>query len=208
MQRMLRRAFVVSGPILAGALACVTAPASAQQDVVRIRGTIEKVDGSLLIIKSRDGETLKVTVGDKPLYVAMVKASIADIKPGSFVGTTAMPGKDDTLTAVEVHIFPEAMRGTGEGHRPWDLKPQSTMTNANVEQTVAGVDGQTMTLKYKGGEKKVVVTPATAVVTYATGDAGEVRPGVAVIIFAQKQADGSLTTPRVTYGRGGLVPPI
>jgi hypothetical protein len=140
----------------------------------------------------------------------MVKATLADIKPGTFIGTTAMPGATDSdpLKAVEVHIFPEAMRGTGEGHRPWDLKPKSTMTNANVESSVKGVDGQTLSLKYKDGEKKVVVTPETAIVGYAPGDAAEVKPGANVIIFAQKGADGSLSTPRVTYGKDGLVPPM
>jgi hypothetical protein len=191
-------------------LALAATSAWAQDNIVRVRGTIDKVDGTTLMIKSRSGEMMKVTTTDKPLYVAMIKATLADIKPGTFVGTTAMPGasESDPLKAVEVHIFPEAMRGTGEGHRPWDLKPKSTMTNANVEQSVKGVDGQSLTLKYKDGEKKVVVTPETTIVTYTAGDAAEVKPGVNIIIFAQKQADGSLTTPRVTYGRDGLVPPM
>jgi len=204
MRKTLRRSMLAVGLVL------VATSAWAQANVVRIRGTIDKIDGHNLTIKSRSGEELKVTTSEKPMYVAMVKASLSDIKPGSFIGTTAMPGATDSdpLKAVEVHIFPEAMRGTGEGHRPWDLKPKSTMTNANVDSSVKGVDGQTLTLKYKEGEKKAVVTPETAIVTYATGDAAEVKPGVNVIIFAQKQADGSLTTPRVTYGRDGLVPPM
>jgi hypothetical protein len=139
----------------------------------------------------------------------VVRASLADIKPGEFVGSTAMPGPDGTLKAVEVHIFPETMRGTGEGHRPWDLKPQSTMTNANIEQSVAGVDGQILTVKYKGGEKKIVVTPDTVVVTYAPGDEKELKPGVAIFVTnGKKMADGSIVTPRITYGRNGLVPPM
>ena len=204
MNKLVRRCLVACGAVL------LATSAWAQADIVRIRGTIEKIDGKDLVIKSRSGETMKVAVADKPLYVAMIKASLADIKPGSFIGTTAMPGasESDPLKALEVHIFPEAMRGTGEGHRPWDLKPKSTMTNANVESAVKGVDGQTLALKYKDGEKKVVVTPETMIVTYTTGDVAEVKPGVNVIIFAQKQADGSLATPRVTYGRDGLVPPM
>jgi hypothetical protein len=196
--------------LLACGVVLLATSAWAQADIVRIRGTIDKADGKELVIKSRSGETMKVAIADKPLYVAMIKATLADIKPGSFIGTTAMPGASDSdpLKAVEVHIFPEAMRGTGEGHRPWDLKPKSTMTNANVESSVKGVDGQTLALKYKDGEKKVTVTPETAIVTYTAGDAAEVKPGVNVIIFAQKQADGSLSTPRVTYGRDGLVPPM
>ncbi len=205
MQTMLRRTLVVGG---GAALVSLSAAPWAQADVVRIRGTIDKIEGKDLTIKSRSGESMKVTTSDKPLYVAMVKQTMADIKPGLFVGTTAVPGEGDTLKAVEVHIFPENMRGTGEGHRPWDLKPKSTMTNANVENYVKSTDGQTMALKYKDGEKKVVVTPETVVVGYAPGEAAEVKPGVAVIIFAKKEADGRLTTPRVTYGRNGLVPPM
>ncbi len=171
MQSILRRSLVTVGLVLAATSAW------AQADVVRVRGTIEAIDGNKLTIKSRSGEEVKITTSDKPLYVAMVKASMSDIKPGMFVGTTAMPGEGDTLKAVEVHIFPENMRGTGEGHRPWDLKPKSTMTNANVENYVKSTDGQTMALKYKDGEKKVVVTPETVVVGYAPGDAAEVKPG-------------------------------
>jgi hypothetical protein len=118
-------------------------------DTVRIRGTIEKVDGAVYVVKSRDGSELKVSLTDNPLFVAIVKASPSDIKQGSFIGATGMPQPDGSQKAIEVHIFPESMRGTGEGHYAWDLQPQSTMTNANVEQTVAGVDGQTLTVKHK-----------------------------------------------------------
>jgi len=204
MHDMLRRSLVVSG----FALICAASPAFAQ-DTVRVRGTITGMDGALYVVKTRDGETVKVAVTDKPLFVAMVKASMADIKPGMFVGSTAMPGPDGSLSAVEVHIFPEAMRGTGEGHRPWDLKPQATMTNANVEAAVAGVNGQTLTMKYKDGEKKLVITPETVVVTYAPGDKAEVKPGTGIFIAAaEKKPDGTLLTPRITYGKDGLVPPM
>ena len=204
MLTLLRRAVVVSTL----ALACAAPPLLAQE-TVRVRGTIEGMDGALYVVKTRDGEKVKVAVTDKPLFVAMVKASMADIKPGMFVGSTAMPGPDGTLRAVEVHIFPEAMRGTGEGHRPWDLEPNSTMTNANVEAAVAGVSGQTLTMKYKGGEKTLVVTPETVVVTYAPGDKAEVKPGTGIFISAaEKKPDGTLLTPRITYGKDGLVPPM
>ena len=190
------------------ALICVAVPASAQE-TVRIRGTIEKVDGSAYVVKNRDGAEMKVTVSDPGLYVAIVKSTMADIKPGMFVGSTAMPGPDGTLRAVEVHIFPEAMRGTGEGHRPWDLEPQATMTNANVEAAVTGVKGQTLTMKYKGGEKTLVVTPETVVVAYAPGDKAEVKPGTGIFISAaEKKPDGTLLTPRITYGKDGLMPPM
>jgi hypothetical protein len=204
MPTLLRRAVVVSTL----ALACAAPPLLAQE-TVRVRGTIEGMDGALYVVKTRDGEKVKVAVTDKPLFVAMVKASMADIKPGMFVGSTAMPGPDGSLRAVEVHIFPEAMRGTGEGHRPWDLKPQATMTNANVEAAVAGVNGQTLTMKYKDGEKTLVVTPETVVVTYAPGDKAELKPGTGIFIAAaEKKPDGTLQTARITYGKDGLTPPM
>lgn len=204
MHGMVRRSLVVSG----FALACAGSPVRAQ-DTVRVRGTVEGMDGAMYVVKTRAGETLKVAVTDKPLFVAMVKASMADIKPGMFVGSTAMPGPNGSLRAIEVHIFPEAMRGTGEGHRPWDLQPQATMTNASVEAAVAGVNGNTLTMKYKGGEKTLVVTPETVVVTYAPGDKAEVKPGTGIFISAaEKKPDGTLLTPRITYGKDGLAPPM
>ena len=187
---------------------CIALPASAQE-TVRIRGTIERVEGPVYVVKNRDGAELKLTVTDTPLFVAIVKSTIADIKPGMFVGSTGMTQPDGSQKAVEVHIFPESMRGTGEGHYDWDLKPQTKMTNANVEQTVAGVDGQVLSVKYKGGEKKLLVTPETAVVTYVTGDRNDLKPGTKVFVAAaKKQADGSLQTPRITYGKDGLTPPM
>lgn len=203
MPRLPRRHLLVLG------LAVFAGPLAAQQETARVRGAVERKDGEAYIVRTRDGATVRVVLADTPVFVAMVKASMADIKPGMFVGATAMPGDGDSLRAVEVHIFPEAMRGAGEGHRPWDLRPQSTMTNANVDTIVTGVDGHTLTMRYKDGEKKLVVTPETVVVTYAPGDAKEVVPGTGIFISAaQKQADGSLKTPRITYGRDGLVPPM
>ena len=199
---MLRRALL----IFTAAAICAT-PVWAQE-TRRVRATIEKVDGSTLYVKTRDGEDLKITLSDKPLFVAIIPATLADLKPGTFVGSAAMPGPDGSLSAIEVHIFPEAMRGTGEGHRPWDGAPQSTMTNANVETSVAGVDGQMLMLKYKDGEKKLLVTPKTAIVTYAPGDRAELKPGTKIFVLAQMQPDGSLQTTRVSYGRDGLTPPM
>ena len=204
MHKMMRRVVTV------GCFALVfAAPTTWAQDTVRVRGTIERVEGQTLVVKSRDGAELKVVLADNVLVVAIVKASLSDIKPGSFVGVTGMPQADGSQKAVEVHIFPEAMRGTGEGHRPWDLRPQSTMTNANVEQTVAGVDGHTLTLKYKDGEKKIIVVPETAIVTYVPGDKSELKPGVKIFIAAaNKQPDGTLQAPRVNFGKDGLTPPM
>src|SRR5665213_91741 len=138
------------------ALVYVIVPASAQE-TVRIRGTIEKIDGPVYVVKNRDGAELRLTVTDNPLFVAIVKSTMADIKPGMFVGATGTTQPDGSQKAIEVHIFPESMRGTGEGHYDWDLKPNTKMTNANVEQTVAGVDGPVLSVKYKDGEKKVMV---------------------------------------------------
>jgi hypothetical protein len=195
MQKIARRALVASGV----ALLCFTAQAWAQEPM-RVRGTVEGMDGAMYVVKTRSGDTVKVALTDKPLFVAMAKVSMADIKPGMFVGS---------LRAVEVHIFPEAMRGTGEGHRPWDLEPNSTMTNANVEAAVSGVNGQTLTMKYKGGEKTVAVTPQTVVVTYAPGDKAEVKPGTKIFLSAaEKKPDGTLQTARITYGKDGLTPPM
>jgi len=189
-------------------VACAGSQAWAQSPV-RVRGTIENVDGTTYMVKDRAGAEHKVVLADKAALVALVRSSIADIKPGMFVGCTAVPEADGGLRAVEVHIFPEAMRGVGEGHRPWDLKPNSTMTNANVESSVASNDGQTLTMKYKDGEKKITVTPDTVVVTYAPGDAKEVTRGVQIFIpAAEKQPDGSLKTARINYGRNGLAPPM
>jgi hypothetical protein len=190
------------------ALVCLALPASAQE-TVRIRGTIESIDGPVFVVKNRDGAELKLTVTDKPLFVAIVKATMADIKPGMFVGSTGVTQPDGSQKAIEVHIFPESMRGTGEGHYDWDLKPQTKMTNANVEQTVAGVDGQMLSVKYKDGEKKVLVTPETAVVTYVTGARDDLKPGIKIFVgAAKKQPDGTVQTPRITYGKDGLTPPM
>lgn len=195
--------------VLAAAGALTLASGAAAQDTVRVRGTIERVDGPVCVIKTRDGSELKVTLAEDAVAVAIVKASLSDIKVGTFVGVTGMPQADGTQKALEVHIFPEAMRGTGEGHRPWDLEPKSTMTNANVEQTVAGVDGQTLLLKHKDGETKVVVPPDTPIVAFVKGDKADLKPGVRIFIAAgKKQADGSVQAPRINYGKDGVSPPM
>ena len=189
---------------------------SAQQKNVRVRGTIEQVDGPVLTIKSRDGDTLKVKMADDAKVVALVKATLADIKPGSFVGSTAMPEEDGRWKAVEVHIFPEEMRGTGEGDRPYDYKPKSTMTNGTVNAlakrkvngAVENAEGATLTLNFKDGEKQIDVTPATVIVIYAPGSKDELKSGAKVYIPAAiRQEDGTLVTVRVNVGRG-VTPPM
>jgi hypothetical protein len=187
-------------------LLCFAVPASAQE-TVRIRGTVERIEGPVYVVKNRDGSEVKLTVTDNPLYVVIVPATMADIKPGMFVGSAGMMDADGTQKAIEVHIFPESMRGTGEGHYDWDLMPKSKMTNGNVEQAVTGVDGPVLSVKYKDGEKKLMVTPQTVVVTYAMGDKAEIQPGTKIFVAAgKKQADGTVQTPRITYGRNGAGP--
>jgi hypothetical protein len=181
--------------------------ASAQQpSTVRVRGTIEAVDGQTLTIKTREGSDVKAKLDDKAMIVAVVKASYADIKQGSFIGVTGMPQADGSQKCREIHIFPEAMRGTGEGHRPWDLEPKSTMTNATVEQ-VTSVGEHEINLKYKDGEKKIAVGPDCPIVTYAPGDKAELKPGAKIFISAAtKQADGTLSVPRINVGRDAAPP--
>ena len=204
MQKAMGRTLGLAALVLA-ALGC-TANA---QDTVRVRGTIERVEGPVYVVKARDGAELKIALMDNGIVVAIVKASLADIKPGLFVGSTGMPQPDGSQKAIEVHIFPEAMRGTGEGHYPWDLQADSTMTNANVEESVASVDGQTLAPKYKTGEKKIIVTPQTVIVTYNPGDKADLKAGTKIFIgAAKKQADGTLQAARINYGKDGITPPM
>ena len=194
-----------------GLAAILAAPMAWSQDTppVRVRGTIERIESPVFVVKSRDGAELKVVLAENAAAVGVVKATLADIKPGSFVGVAAMPQPDGTQRALEVLIFPEAMRGTGEGHYPWDLQPKSTMTNANVEQVVTGVDGPTLTVKYKDGDKKIIVPPDVPIVTFAPGDKADLKPGTKIFIGASKKlADGTLQAARVNYGKDGLTPPM
>jgi Domain of unknown function (DUF5666) len=203
------------GLVTAGLLSVIAAvsPALAQQtaqQTVRVRGTVEAVDGSTLSVKSRDGQTTyKIKMTDNVAIRGIVKAALSDIKQSSFIGVTGMPQADGTQKAVEIHIFPEALRGTGEGHRPWDLLPNSTMTNAAVAQMVKGVEGDEITLKYKDGEKKILVVPETVIVTYVPGDKSELKPGSKIFIAAaRKKDDGTLEAASISVGRDGLTPPM
>jgi len=180
-----------------------------QPPPVRIRGTIESVDGAMLMIKSREGTDMKVRVTDNVAVFGVAKTEMSEIKPGSYIGVSAMPEPDGTQKALAVHIFPETQRGAAEGFRPWDLRPNSTMTNATVAETVKGTDGQNILVKYKDGEKKVVVPPDTPIVTFVAGDKSELKPGAKVIIFsATKKDDGTLEAARVNVGRDGITPPM
>src|SRR2546430_999759 len=174
----------------------------------RVRGTIEGVDGEVLSVKSRSGEDVKLHMTGDIRVVGITKIALADIKVGSFIGTTTVPGPDGVQNAVEVHVFPEDMRGTGEGSRPYDLRPNSSMTNATVAESVVGNDGHALLIKYKDGEKKVLVSPETPVVTYVPADKSDLKPGAKVIAFMKKLPDGSFETNRVSVGRDGLTPPM
>jgi hypothetical protein len=185
-----------------------TAAFAQQPQTTRLRGVIEKIDGRTVLAKSAKGEPLKLNLGDKVLVVAVVKASAADIKEGLFVGSGAMPQPDGSQKALEVHIFAESMRGTGEGHRPWDGAPNSTMTNGTVGATVAGVDGPVITLKYKDGEKKIVVTPNVPIVRYEIADVSAIKPAAPFSVTAAlPQPDGSFDVNRINVGRDGASPP-
>ena len=200
---------MISGALGVGVALVIAASSYAQNAPVRVRGTIEKVDGNILSVKARDGSLLTVKLAANGVVVALVKASLSDIKPGGFVGVTALPETDGSWKAVEVHIFPEAMRGTGEGDRSWDLLPKSTMTNATVAESVSKVEGPTLTLKYKEGEKKIFIPADAAIVTYVPAEPSELKPGAKIFIAAAvKQADGTLEAPRINVGRDGLAPPM
>jgi hypothetical protein len=200
---------IVSRCFAALALIAVAVPAIAQQTAPsRVRGTVEGVDGDVMAVKSRSGEDFKLHMTGDMQVVGITKISLSDIKVGSFIGTTTVPGPDGIQSAIEVHVFPENMRGTGEGSRPFDLRPNSTMTNATVAESVAGNDGHTLLIKYKDGEKKVVVPPDCPVVTYVPAGKSELKAGAKIIAFMKKLPDGSFDATRVSVGLDGLTPPM
>lgn len=193
------------------ALLLTSSIAIAQQpsDAVRVRGTIESKDHQVLEVKGRDGATSSVKLAENAPVRAVIKASLSDIKSGSFVGITAMPQPDGTQKAIEIHIFPEAMRGTGEGHRPWDLMPNSTMTNATVATEVTSNNGKTLVLKYKDGEKTFQVPPNATVVSFAPATEADLKPGEKVFsAAAQRLPDGTILASNISVGRNGVNPPM
>ncbi len=202
---------LLGGAILATAVfgALIATQASAQTaPPVRVRGTIETVDGQGLTVKARDGKDVKIKLAADYSVTGVVKASMSDITVGKFVGIASMPQSDGKLKAVEVLVFPEAARGSGEGHYAWDLAPGSMMTNATITSEVADVDGPTLTLKHKDGENSITVPKDVPVVTFAPGDKTLVVPGAHVMVPTTKQADGSLTASRILVGKDGVTPPM
>ena len=186
--------------LFAASFAAAQAP-----QTVRVRATLENVSAPMLTAKARDGAEMKIKLADNAPVNEVVKASLADIKENSYIAVTAMPQPDGSQKAVAILIFPEAMRGVGEGHRPWDLEANSTMTNATVAEQVAGTDGQTVTVKYKDGDKQILVTPATIIVTYKKSAASDLKAGQKIFVAAAKKLDdGTLEAPNVAYGDVGV----
>jgi len=186
----------------AACLTVLVVSAASAQETVRVRGSIERVDGSVYVVRSRDGSQLNLTLAANAAVAASVKSGLSDIKPGSYIGVAALPLPDGNQRALEVHIFDESMRGTAEGHRPWDLQPNSTMTNATVEQIAATTDGHSVTLRYKDGEKKIIIPLGTVIVTYLPGSVSELKPGATIFVpAAAKQPGGTLQAQRVMVGR-------
>ncbi|HEY7247384.1 MAG TPA: hypothetical protein VH678_26225 [Xanthobacteraceae bacterium] len=191
-----------------GLLPIASAGWAQQPPPARLRGTIAAIEGNTLTVKPVSGSETKVVLADKALIVAVVKATLADVKEGTFLGSAAIPQADGTQKAVEVHIFPEEMRGTGEGHRPYPPVANGTMTNGTASgATVSGVEGSTITVKYKGGEKKIIVPPEAPVLRYEIGNRADLAQGAHfTVLAATKKPDGTFETSRINVGRNGAVP--
>ena len=190
------------------ALLAFTAAATAQSPPTRLRGSIAAIDANTATITTREGSSVPVKLADNWAVVLVAPATMADIKENSFVGIASLKGPDGALNALEVLVFPEAARGSNEGHYPWDLQPESMMTNATVSTVAAAPDGQTLTLKYKDGTQAIKVKPGTPIVTFAPGDRADAKVGAKVFLGAAKAADGSLTAGRLLVGKDGLTPPM
>jgi len=194
--------------LLGAALLAALAPAGVAQTPARVRGSIAELVGPVIIIKTREGPTVQVRLLEGLTVLGVGKAALADVKPGKYVGVAAVKQSDGTYRAQEVTIFPDMARGSAEGHTPWDLTPDSTLTNATVESVVPRAAGALLTLKYKDGELKVTVPPRTPVVTFSIATHALLAPGAHVFVPAVRQPDGSLATSRILVGKAGVVPPM
>ncbi len=194
--------------LLIAAVSTVAIAQAPANPPVRIRGTVERIDRTNLTVKTNDGQSMNVKLADNFVVMGIAKASLADVASGKFIGTTTVGERDGALVALEVHIFPENMRGTGEGHYDWDLRPSSKMTNANVASVTSMGKDRVLTVQYKGGEKKVLVPEKAVIVSFTPTDPSELKPGAKVFVNAQRQPDGSLTAARVNVGLHGQVPPM
>src|ERR1700723_1676826 len=189
-------------------IAMTSEPARADGEAVRVRGTVVSLDGSKLVVHAKDGTDVGILLADKFRAIAVVKSSMADIKPGTFIGTATATQPDSTLRSLEVVVFPDSMRGTAEGHYPWDLPGSNMLTNPTVSNAVKGVDGQTVTVTYKGGEKKIDIPANVPVVALVPSTAADIRAGEPVFVPGERQADGSVHAGAVLFGKDGLVPPM
>ena len=193
---------------VAAVVASMVSIAAAQSPPTRLRGSIAGVEGNTVTIATREGTSVPVKLADNWSVMLVSPLSLADIKQNSFVGVASMKGPDGSLNALEVLIFPEAARGSNEGHYPWDLQPDSMMTNATVATVAATPDGQALTLKYKDGQQTIKVRPGTPIVTFAPGDRADAKAGAKVFLGATRGADGGLTAGRLLVGKDGLTPPM
>lgn len=199
---------IVAPALVAGALLAAGPAAQAQNTApTGVRGTVTSLSGELLKVHTRDGKDVDVKLAKDTPIRGVAIANVNDIKPDSYVGTAAIPQADGTLKALEVHVFPASMRGTGEGHRPWDLGSNSTMTNGTVGSLVVS-NGRTITVKYKDGEKKIVIPQDVPIVSLESGDRSLLVPGAKVVLFAHKDADGSMAANFISAGEHGLTPPM
>ncbi|MEA2872887.1 MAG: hypothetical protein QOH67_2863 [Hyphomicrobiales bacterium] len=191
--------------VAAAIAAAISTSASAQTQ--RLRGEIQRVEGTTIFAKARDGSAVTVKLDDNATITAAYKATLADVRVGDYIGSGATPQPDGSQKAIEVHIFAASMRGQGDGHRPWNGAPNSTMTNGAVDSTVSSVDGHVLVVKYKDGDKKIVVGPDTPIVRYEVGNPADLKAGAAFsVVAATKQPDGTFTAPRITVGREGGTP--
>jgi len=187
----------------AAAVALLFASAAYAQQPGRIRGQIEKMDGDAFLVKTRDGATLKMKIDDKTRVTALVKTTIADIKPDAYIGVAGMARPDGSIDAFSIHVLPAAIRGQGEGDRPWDARPGSSMLNTYFQSSVASANGQMLTVKNKDGEKKVMVSGTTAVAMAAPAERSELKPGAQIIVFgSEKQPDNTVLIKSMYVGRG------
>jgi hypothetical protein len=196
------RAFVV-----VAALAVSTAATSAQPvQTSRVRGTIEEVDGNQLLVRSRDGADIRLSIGEKSEIIGLKKIGLSEIGPNAFVGIAALPQSDGSQNAISIHVFPETSRGFNEGSRPYDVRPNSTMTNGAVADRIKGIDGDVLTVKYKDGEKKIIVTPETSIVRFEPGARSELHKGTKIVATVSQGADGDRQVVRINVGRDGITP--
>jgi hypothetical protein len=201
---MFGRVFFALIPLL---LIAGGAGAQQQQQTVRVAGAVEDFDGHVLTVKSEKLGEVRINLPANATVFGVTEATLADIRPGAYIGVGAMPQPDGSQRAIQVTVLAESQRGLSEGHRPWDARPNSTMTNGTVDQTVASVEGQVVTVKYKDGEKKIIVPPDAIIRAYLAGDRNELKPGAHVaVVRAVKKPDGTLETDRVNVGRGEVVP--